>query len=597
MKTSKLEEKLKNLPDNPGVYIFKDEKERVLYVGKAKSLRNRVRSYFRSSSSLEPRKVKMIEKVRDLSVLVTENELEALALEANLIKEYRPKYNVILRDDKNYPYIRLSINEEWPRLEIVRSIAKDGALYFGPYIPAGAIRETLSYIRRSFGIRPCRYKLDKPMRPCIQYQMKRCPAPCAGLISREEYMKAVREVELFLRGKKDELISDLERTMKELSDRMEYEEAAKVRDRLKALRVAFDSQRVIAPELGDMDVFGTYSEGGETAVQVLFVRNGLLTGEKVFYLKDTAGLQVTDLLGMVLKSFYSGDVGVPPLVVLEGDPEDGEIITEWLSGRRGRRVRLRVPKRGKKKELLDMAVSNARTAFGERKNVGADELISELMNLLQLQERPSSIGAFDISTTFGKHSVGAFVWWEDGKFRKENYRHLHITETVGIDDYAMMEETVRRVTLNLSGNLPDVIIIDGGEGQLGRAYEGLRSVIAEVDMPVMVGVAKKPDRLIFPDGREVLLEGGGRAAMLLIMIRDEVHRFGISFHRKVRGKGMLESRLETVRGIGKKRRLALLRHFRSVRDIEKAGVEEIARVEGMNRKLAENLLNALKRNS
>ncbi|RMG02318.1 MAG: excinuclease ABC subunit UvrC [Nitrospirae bacterium] len=597
MKKTALEEKLKHIPDSPGVYLFKDEKERVLYVGKAKSLKNRVRSYFRSSSSLEPRKQKMVRKVRDLSVLVTENELEALALEANLIKEYRPKYNVILRDDKNYPYIRLSINEEWPRLEIVRRIAKDGALYFGPYIPAGAIRETLSYIRRSFGIRPCRYKLDKPMRPCIQYQMKRCPAPCAGLIGRDEYMKAVRDVELFLRGKKDELISDLEKTMRVLSDRMEYEEAAKVRDRLKALRIAFDSQRVIAPELGDMDVFGTYSEGGETAVQVLFVRNGLLTGEKVFYLKDTAGLSLTDLLGMVIKSFYSGDVAVPPQVILEGDPEDREVITEWLSERRGKRVRLIVPKRGKKRELLDMAVSNARNSFGERRKVGADELVSELMSLLQLKEMPSSIGAFDISTTFGRHSVGAFIWWEEGEFRKENYRHVHIRETPGIDDYAMMEETVRRVTKNLTGNLPDIVIIDGGEGQLKRAYEGMRSVIAEGDIPVVVGLAKKPDRLIFPDGREVLLRGGGRAAMLLIKIRDEVHRFGISFHRKVRGKGMLESRLESVKGIGKKRRLALLRHFRSVRDIEKAGVEEIARVEGMNRKLAEELLEALKERS
>ncbi len=594
MQTDEIREKLKTLPARPGVYIFKGERERVLYVGKAKNLKNRLRSYFQQSARLEPRKAKMIRKVRDFSIMVTENELEALALEANLIKEYRPRYNVILRDDKNYPYLRLTLREEWPRLDVVRRIKRDGSLYFGPYIPAASLWETLAFIRRNFPIRPCRYRLDRPMRPCIQYQMKKCPAPCAGLVSREEYMRMVKEVELFLKGRKDDLIADLEEKMYRLSEELRYEEAAGVRDRLRALRIAFESQRVISPDLGDLDVIGIYGDGRDSTVQVLFVRNGLLTGGKGFFIRDTGDMPLGELISSVLESFYSGDLIIPREILVQEGPEEEEYLTRWLSDKALRKVRIIQPKRGKKRELLEMAVSNAETAHLARKGEMVEGIEARLRELLGLRRSPRSIGAFDVSTTFGSYSVGAFVWWEEGNFRKEFYRHLKIRQTPGIDDYAMMEETVRRTVRNLGGRLPDLIVIDGGEGQLNRAVVGLREVVDETDMPEVIGVAKKPDRAILPWGETVPLRSGGPEAMLLIRIRDEVHRFVLSFHRKVRGKGLLESRLERIRGVGRKRRLALLRRFGSIDAIRKASLEDLAKVEGMNRAVAEEVLKTLR---
>ncbi len=594
MQTDEIREKLKTLPARPGVYIFKGERERVLYVGKAKNLKNRLRSYFQQSARLEPRKAKMIRKVRDFSIMVTENELEALALEANLIKEYRPRYNVILRDDKNYPYLRLTLREEWPRLDVVRRIKRDGSLYFGPYIPAASLWETLAFIRRNFPIRPCRYRLDRPMRPCIQYQMKKCPAPCAGLVSREEYMRMVKEVELFLKGRKEDLIADLEEKMYRLSEELRYEEAAGVRDRLRALRIAFESQRVISPDLGDLDVIGIYGDGRDSTVQVLFVRNGLLTGGKGFFIRDTGDMPIGELISSVLESFYSGDLIIPREILVQEGPEEEEYLTRWLSDKALRKVRIIQPKRGKKRELLEMAVSNAETAHLARKGEMVEGIEARLRELLGLRRSPRSIGAFDVSTTFGSYSVGAFVWWEEGNFRKEFYRHLKIRQTPGIDDYAMMEETVRRTVRNLGGRLPDLIVIDGGEGQLNRAVVGLREVVDETDMPEVIGVAKKPDRAILPWGETVPLRSGGPEAMLLIRIRDEVHRFVLSFHRKVRGKGLLESRLERIRGVGRKRRLALLRRFGSIDAIRKASLEDLAKVEGMNRAVAEEVLKTLR---
>jgi len=594
MQTDEIREKLKTLPALPGVYIFKGERERVLYVGKAKNLKHRLRSYFQQSAKLEPRKVKMIRKVRDFSIMVTGNELEALALEANLIKEYRPKYNVILRDDKNYPYLRLTLREEWPRLDVVRRIKKDGSQYFGPYIPAASLWETLAFIRRNFPLRPCRYRLDRPMRPCIQYQMKKCPAPCAGLVSRNEYMRTVKEVELFLKGRKEDLIADLEEKMYRLSEELRYEEAAEVRDRLRALRIAFESQRVISPELGDLDVLGIYGDGKDSTVQVLFVRNGLLTGGKGFFIRESGDMPLGELISSVLESFYSVDLIIPREILVQGRPENGDDLDRWLSDKAARKVRIIQPKKGKKRELLEMAVSNAETAHLARKGEMVEGIENQLRERLRLRRAPHSIGAFDVSTIFGSYSVGAFVWWEGGNFRKEFYRHLKIRQTSGIDDYAMMEETVVRTVRNLGGRLPDLIVIDGGEGQMNRAIAGLRQVVDEADMPEVIGIAKKPDRAILLDGEAIPLRSGGPEAMLLIRIRDEVHRFAVSFHRKVRGKGLLESRLDRIRGVGRKRRLALLRRFGSIDEIRKASLEEIAGVEGMNRAVAEEVLKALR---
>ncbi len=587
-------EKLKTVPEKPGVYMFKDRKERILYIGKARNLRNRLKSYFQQSANLGPRKTAMLGRVRDFTFLVTETEVEALALEANLIKQHKPRYNVILRDDKNYPYLKLTINEEWPRLEVVRRITRDGAVYFGPYIPASSVRETLAFIRRHFNIRPCRYRLDRPMRPCVQYQMGRCPAPCAGLVSRDEYLKAVKEVERFLKGEKKELIEELEGRMQRFSEELRFEQAAGIRDRLQALRGAFESQKVVSPELGDIDVIGFYHEGVDTVFQVFFIRNGILISAKDFHLKDTEFIPGEELFEKFITLFYAKEIIPPDEIVVQVRPGGVEELGKWLSAKKGGRVKIRLPERGKKKDLINMASENAGIILHTGKGAASKEVMKQLKERLGLKKIPGSIGAFDVSTIFGSHSVGAFVWWEDGEFRKEMYRLLKIRDVSGMDDYSMMREIIIRTINNLKGNIPDLILIDGGRGHFEVAMSALSEVMGEeVDDIDVVAIAKGPDRAFLKDGTNVLLDDSGPDALLLRRLRDEAHRFAINFHRKLRGKGLLESRLENIKGVGKKRRLALLRHFGSIEAIKKASVEDIAGVEGMNREVAEKLLSEL----
>ncbi|RME63757.1 MAG: excinuclease ABC subunit C, partial [Nitrospirae bacterium] len=354
-----LKEKIQSVPQAPGVYMFLDKKGRVLYIGKAKNLKNRLRSYFQAKEELSPRIVSMIKKAHDLSFIVTENELEALALEASLIKQQKPRYNIVLRDDKNYPYLRVDPQEPWPKPEVVRRIKKDGALYFGPYIPASAVWETLGFIRKYFRVRPCRYDLSRPRKPCLSYQMGRCPAPCAGLISREEYMENLNDVIRFLKGQKDELFEALEKKMKTLSEQLRFEEAAKVRDSIQALRRAFERQKVVSAELGDMDVVGLYREGSDSLLMVLFIRNGLLVGTKDFYLKDTSGEQDSVLIEEFMKFFYAKDTVLPELIIVEVLPEDRQTLEGWLSQKRGSIVKIKRPVREQEKALLAMARENA----------------------------------------------------------------------------------------------------------------------------------------------------------------------------------------------------------------------------------------------
>ena len=589
---------MRSIPRGPGVYVFKDASEKVLYVGKAKVLRSRVSSYFRKSALLDMRKTRMVELVRDFSFIVTSGELEALALEANLIKQYRPRFNVVLRDDKNYPYLKLTVDEYWPRLEVVRRTRKDKSLYFGPYIPAGNMWETLAFIRRHFGLRPCSYKMDQgtKMRPCLQHQMGRCTAPCAGLVTHGEYMKVVGEVEMFLRGRRGELLDGLKDQMARLSSEMMYEEAAKVRDRIKALERAWERQKVVAPELGDLDVAAVYSvqpvqpgrpgQAGqdEAVVQMFFVRQGTLIGAKDFLLKDVEGVTESELIAGVLKMFYAKDIEVPPEVLVSVLPEDAETIADWLS-ERGRKVRLRAPQRGKKRELVQMATDNAQTGYESRKG-GREEterILEELAGRLGLDAPPVSIGAFDVSNISGSDPVGAYVHWEDGEFLKEKYRHLRIKSVSGVDDYAMMRESVLRVLSDME-KLPDLVVIDGGKGHLEAAL-GIAREFRHT--PTLVGLAKKPDRVFMEGAKEpVSLEDRLASSMLLRRIRDEVHRFAIGYHKKLRGKRTLESPLEGIPGIGKKRRLALLRAFKGMAEVKAASVEELAVVRGMNLKAA-----------
>lgn len=584
---------LNNIPSSPGVYIFKDRKDRILYIGKAKNLRNRLKSYFQSSE-LEPRKTKMVEQVKEFSFIITSNEYEALVLEANLIKQYKPPYNIVLRDDKNYPYLKITLTEKWPKIEVVRKPKKDGNLYFGPYVPAQAMWEALSFIRKNFSIRTCKYSLNKTIRPCIQYQMKRCPAPCADKISREDYMKGVEEVILFLKGKGAELIGRLQERMKELSNEMKFEEAAKVRDQIRRLERIFEQQRVVSVNLDNIDFVGVYSEDSEISVNVLFVRNGLLVGSKNYMIKKAFYETWEELIRSVVQSLYSVESLIPPkTVVIENTPEDLSEIIEWLKNKRTEEVTIRKPQTDEERAIFDMALANAKEYLKvNRKNV--EFILDELKKRLKLERVPLRIGAFDISTLFGSNSVGSFVYWENGEFKKEYYRHLKIREVNGIDDYSSMRELVERTVNRFDSPegipRPDIVLIDGGRGQLNVAMK----VMEELKDINIFALAKNPDRLIMPEGDEISLEDKKASSLLLKRIRDEAHRFAITYHKKLRKKASFESVLEKIEGVGKKRRLALLKHFGSIKSIKAATAEEIASLPGFSIKLAEKILASLK---
>ncbi|GER93391.1 excinuclease ABC subunit C [hot springs metagenome] len=583
---------LSNIPKKPGVYIFKGSKEKVLYVGKAKNLRSRLMSYFRDSANLDARKAAMVKMVRDFSFIVTDNELEALILEANLIKQYKPRFNIILRDDKNYPYIKLTIREQWPRIEVVRGMKKDGNLYFGPYVPSQAMWEAISFIRRNFLIRTCRYSLDKPIRPCIQYQMKRCAAPCAGLISEKDYRKIVDEVILFLKGEKKELLNRLEEKMLSLSEEMRFEDAAEIRDRLFKLQRAFESQKVVSPELGDIDVIGYYKEGDNIAFNILFVRSGVLIGAKDFFIDSIIATDESEMMHSIIEIFYAKEIIPPEVILVNVMPDNVRALKAWLKAKKGENVNIEHPLDERKLELLHMANENARLYFamkGQDSRMKSEEILTTLKDKLHLAKVPQSIGAFDVSTIQGSESVGAFIYWENGEFRKDNYRHLKIKGVLGVDDYAMMQEIVERI-LRKEELVPDLIVIDGGKGQL----EVARKVMEDLNIKTaLIAIAKKPDRAFLVNDEIIDLEDKSKGSLLLKKIRDEVHRFAISFHRKLRDKRLIESPLEKIPGIGKKRRLELLRHFGSIDNIREATVEEIAKIKGFNKKIAEKVIASL----
>jgi excinuclease ABC subunit C len=627
-----IQEKLARVPAKPGVYLFKDEKDRILYAGKARDLRNRLRSYFQKSAALDERKAAMVRSVRDFEYTVTENELEAFVFEANLIKQFRPKYNILLRDDKSYPYLKLTVNEAWPRLEVVRRVRKDGARYYGPYVPAGAMWEILSFIRNNFTIRTCKYSLEKRMRPCIQHQIKRCIAPCGGNVSHDEYMQMIDEVRLLLEGRNKGLLSVLGKKMARLSAGMQYEQAALLRDRIRAIRRISERQKAVAPQLGDVDVIGIFREEGKAVFKVLFIRNGFMIGSPHFIVGDAAGETDGALLGNFIGRFYEKEIIPPPEVLCSFLPEDAGVLASWLSGRRGSPVKIAVPRRGIRKKLVAMAEENALLLSRGDRGSERTALTEKLSAFLGLEIAPEDIGAFDISNIAGKEPVGAFIYWSDGMFRKEKYRHIRMNAVKGPDDYAMMKEMVRR-TFQKSGvggqgsgvksqelrvrsegsgvrskekdtspltpyashltplPVPDLIVIDGGKGQLGAAQEALGEL--GIDTAV-IAVAKDPDRAFCADREEPLsLEDGGAPSLLLRRIRDEVHRFAVRYHKKLRAKRTFESPLEKIPGVAKKRRFALLKHFGDIEAIRSAPVEEIAGLKGFHRKLAEKIHEAL----
>jgi excinuclease ABC subunit C len=590
-------QRISHLPSRAGIYLFKGHKEKILYVGKAKNLRKRLRSYFGKSPTLDNRKSAMVEDITDFSYIITENELEAFVLEANLIKQYKPKFNVILRDDKNYPYLRLTMNEAWPRLEVVRRVKSDGALYFGPYVPAGSMWETLAFIRGNFPIRDCKLSLEKRLRPCIQHQMGRCPAPCASMITKEDYLKIVDEVKLFLSGRNKDLIRVLQEQMQGLSDEMKFEEAAKVRDRIKAIEQVWQSQKVVDPRLGDVDVVGFYRADTGMSLNVFFIRNGIMVGSKDYSIKKSQYFDDKEMIHSFITQFYSKEIIPPSRIMMPIVPEDTKSLELWLSGRRGKPVKIQQPKTGKKKHLLDMASENARLGHIVQKDIETDELLIDLKQKLALEKIPESIGAFDVSTISGDEAVGAFIVWQGGDFQKDLYRRLKIKTVKGMDDYAMMEEIIGRIINNFQGNLPDLLVIDGGKGHLETATKAIKKHMSTRERPVqIISVAKDPDRAYLATSDiPVNLEDQKKSSLLLQGIRNEAHRFAITYHRQLRTKGLLRSPLESIQGIGKKRRLELLRVFGSIENIRRASMGEIMKIRGFNRGLADKLLQELRR--
>jgi len=597
-----IKERLQDIPSSAGIYIMKNAKEKVIYVGKAKNLRGRLRSYFQESSSLDLRKSQMVKEVRDFDYIITDNELEALVLEANYIKKLKPRYNIILRDDKNYPYLKLTINEQWPSLEVTRRIANDGSLYFGPYVPTGIMWETLKFIRRNFPIRPCKYNLETPFRPCIQYQLGRCLAPCSenlrGKSDHKRYMEVVNEVRLFLEGEKKELLMNLQKRMERLSEEQRFEEAANIRDRLKAIEKIWQTQRVISPELGDTDVIGLYRELKEASVFMLFIRNGMVIGQKDFFLKKLDGIEDEELITKFIEQFYSKEMLLPPRIIL---PSGGDFKTQelWLSKKKGSPVALSTAKGEKEAEVFNMASENAYHSFLSHKNTRINETLISVKKLLNLKTIPERIDAVDVSNIAGSEAVGAIISWEDGDFNKENYRLFKIKTVEGIDDFAMIGEVVGRHFKNLlekGERLPQLLLIDGGRGQLEFALKAMKPFELPIDV---VAIAKekdgRPDRIFLPSkAMPIPLEPFMESTHLLQRIRDESHRFAISYHKKLRAKRTLESPLEKIEGIGKRRRLELLRYFGSIDNIRKASIEDIARLKGFNKKIAERVHDRIK---
>ena len=600
-----LEEKLQNLPDSPGVYLMKDAKGHVIYIGKALSLWNRVRSYFQKGAKGEKTEM-LVRQIADLETIMTHTELEALILEANLIKKHHPRYNIILRDDKNYPYLRFDLKAEYPRLDVVRGLKKDGALYYGPYVPAGGMWELLSLVRRTFTLATCKkeFKKDRPERPCVQHQIGRCMAPCSGEVDKDAYLDMVGQVRLFLEGKNRDLLDLLKQRMAEASEKMEYERAAELRDRIGKIEGAFEKQKIISPGFENQDVIGMTSEGGHADIQALFIRNGMLLGRKDFTIPDVHGMSDEEVLTDFLRQFYAKEMIVPAEVLLPFDVPDRGLFEVWLTEKRGAKVEVLVPQRGRKRELVQMASDNARQSLREHllSRKSKERVLLRLQEELGLRNLPSRIEAFDVSNIQGTEAVASMVSFENNLPDKRNYKRFKIKSVTGQDDFASMAEVIRRryTKAKEEGILPDLILIDGGKGQLNAGLEVLHEL--GIDGPDVIGLAKARsgeegsdrefERVFLPGVDEpVILEPTSQTTHLVARARDEAHRFAIAYHRKLREKRAIKSELDDIPGIGEVRKKALLRHFGSLDKIKQATVEDISKVKGMSKKAAVELTN------
>lgn len=590
MVSEELLEKVSHLPTTPGVYLWHDQYKRIIYVGKAINLRNRVRSYVRHDSRRAPKVEAMMRRAVDVEVIQTKTEMEALILEATLIKEHHPRYNIMLRDDKTYPYVKITVQEEFPRVLMTRRMERDGAKYFGPFTDVTAVHRTLKLLRQHFPLRTCRnMKVD---RPCLQYHMGYCEAPCMGYVKKERYATYIDEIVHLFEGKRIPLLDVLQQKMEAAAEDLDFETAALYRDQLQSIEKVQEKQRMVT-QRGDIDVLGIAAEGQLACVQLFFIRSGRLLGRENYFVQNDGDEPVT-IMTEFIKQYYGASTFIPKELLLPLETEDRTLFSEWFSAMKGQQVEVSVPQRGYKKDLLRMAEENAHNFLNERrrqwqynldKSGGAVKKLAEVLDLPRLPER---MECFDISHTQGSETVASMVVFEGGRPAKKEYRRFKLKTVQGKpDDFKSMAEIMeRRYGNERDWPLPDLIIIDGGKGQLNAALPLIRKVGVS-DVPV-ISLAKRIEE-VFVEGKSesIILSHHSPELQLLQQIRDEAHRFAITYHRKLRGKRNLESILDHIEGIGPKRRQALWKHFGTMEAIKAATVEELAAADGMNHKTAE----------
>lgn len=607
MENFNIQEELKKLPGKPGVYLMHDEKDAIIYVGKAISLKNRVRQYFQSSRNKGAKIEQMVTHISRFEYIVTDSELEALVLECNLIKEHRPKYNTMLMDDKSYPFIKVTVNEPFPRVMLARQMKKDKAKYFGPYISAGAVKDTIELIRKLYHIRSCNRSLPKDIgkeRPCLNYHIHQCQAPCQGYISQEEYRKSIDEVVRFLNGHYDLVLKELEEKMMAASDSLEFEKAIEYRELLTSVQKVAQKQKITDTAGDDRDIIAMASEGEDAVVQVFFIRSGRLIGRDHFYLKSAENDTEGEILSSFIKQFYAGTPYIPAELMLPEEIEDQDIIEEWLTARRERRVHLRIPKKGTKEKLVELAQKNAQMVLkNDRERLKREEgrtigAVKELEKILGLKGI-IRMEAYDISNTNGFDSVGSMVVYEHGKPKRNDYRKFKIKTVQGPDDYASMNEVLtRRFGHGLREQqeesetggfqiFPDLIMMDGGRGQVNIALEVLEKLHLHIPVCGMVKDDNHRTRGLYFNNTELPIDHNSECFRLITRIQDEAHRFAITFHRQLRSKGQVHSVLDDIPGVGPARRKDLMRCFENIDAIRNATVEELKELPSMNEKSAQ----------
>jgi len=598
---------LNQLPVSPGVYLLKDGESNILYVGKAANLRHRVRTYFGTGQKLSLKLQRMVNRVKDLDFLVTNTEQEALILELNLIKRHRPHYNVRLKDDKTFPYLKINPNADWPRVYITRRLEQDGGHYFGPFASAKSVRQTLKIIKRIFPFRSC----SKPItgtdaRPCLWYHVGKCLAPCIDAISKEEYAEVIKQVIFFLEGKQEKVVQELESQMNKAAEALEFERATLLRDQIQAINQVIEGQRIAATVRGEQDVIAFAQDKDQAYVQVFFIRGGKLIGRESFVLQGTRSEEPPQIMTSFIKQFYHSVPSIPPLLLLQHPVEDKPVIEDWLRDKRGDKIRIQVPQRGNKKQLINIVAENARQGLAQLKikelatPKTLEAALDEIAQELRLSQPPLRMEAYDISNIQGTSAVGSMVVFDKGKPKPAHYRRFRIKTVSGADDYAMLQEVLKRrfkrsrdaTTENTWAIIPDLILIDGGKGQLNAAQAAIRDVGAD-SVPI-ASLAKENEYIFVPYKLEpIALAGNSPGLQLLQRLRDEAHRFALSYHHKIRQKRTFASAFDNISGTGAKRKHSLLRQFGSLQDIREASLEELAATKGMSQSLAKRIKESL----